>query len=78
MLSRTRHLREFPEALATCLLTPANLYLLDEPFNYLDTYNQDQLITLLRTVQPSLIMVEHDPAIIHQLVFPIIDLEAES
>lgn len=65
-------------ALATCLLTPANLYLLDEPFNYLDTYNQDQLITLLRTVQPSLIMVEHDPAIIHQLGFPTIDLEAES
>lgn len=62
-------------ALATCLLTPANLYLLDEPFNYLDTYNQDQLVNVLQTVHPSLIMVEHDPTIIQQLSFPTINLE---
>ena len=34
-------------ALAKSLLEPADLYLWDEPANYLDVFNQDQLINLL-------------------------------
>ena len=61
-------------ALATCLLTPANLYFLDEPFNYLDLINQDQILALLKQVRPTMLLVEHDPAIIAQLGAPTLPL----
>ena len=35
-------------ALAKSLVEPADLYLWDEPANYLDVFNQDQLIKLLK------------------------------
>ena len=46
--------------LAQSLLTPAQLYLWDEPLNYLDTYNQAQLIQLIRQVRPPMLIIEHD------------------
>ena len=61
-------------ALATCLLTPANLYFLDEPFNYLDLINQDQILALLKQVRPTMLIVEHDPALIAQLGAPTLPL----
>jgi lincosamide and streptogramin A transport system ATP-binding/permease protein len=41
-------------------MTPANLFIWDEPLNYLDVFNQDQLATLLTQTQPTLLLVEHD------------------
>ena len=61
-------------ALATCFLTPANLYLLDEPFNYLDAENQDQLVALIKQAQPTVLLVEHDQALIEQLGAPVVNL----
>lgn len=61
-------------SLATCLLTPANLYFLDEPFNYLDLINQDQILALLKQVRPTMLIVEHDPALIAQLGAPTLPL----
>ena len=46
--------------LARSLLTPAQLYIWDEPLNYLDTYNQRQLVDLIKEYQPPLLFVEHD------------------
>ena len=46
--------------LARSLLTPAQLYIWDEPLNYLDTYNQRQLVYLIKEYQPPLLFVEHD------------------
>ena len=46
--------------LARSLLTPAQLYVWDEPLNYLDTYNQQQLIQLVKEYRPPLLFVEHD------------------
>jgi lincosamide and streptogramin A transport system ATP-binding/permease protein len=46
--------------LARSLVEPAQLYLWDEPLNYLDLENQDQLIRLLQDVRPPLLFVEHD------------------
>lgn len=45
---------------ARSLATPAQLYLWDEPLNYLDTYNQQQLIQLVNGYRPPLLFVEHD------------------
>ena len=48
-------------ALAKSLTEPANLYLWDEPANYLDVFNQDQLIKLLKSVKLTMLLIEHDP-----------------
>ncbi len=54
-------------ALAKSLVEPADLYLWDEPANYLDVFNQDQLINLLKRVQPAMILVEHDEYFIERV-----------
>lgn len=62
--------------LAKSLLEPAELYLWDEPSNYLDIENQDQLIKLIKNVQPSLLLVEHDQYILDSLAIPRFNLAA--
>lgn len=47
-------------ALAKSLLEPADLYLWDEPANYLDVFNQDQFINLLQAVKPAMLLIDHD------------------
>ncbi|EEJ73000.1 ribosomal protection-like ABC-F family protein [Lactobacillus ultunensis] len=54
-------------ALAKSLVEPANLYLWDEPANYLDVFNQDQLIKLLKEKQPAMLLIEHDQYFIQQV-----------
>lgn len=54
-------------ALAKSLLEPANLYLWDEPANYLDVFNQDQLINLLQEVKPAMLLIDHDQYFIEQV-----------
>lgn len=54
-------------ALAKSLLEPADLYLWDEPANYLDVFNQDQLINLLQEVQPAMLLIDHDQYFIEQV-----------
>lgn len=55
-------------ALAKSLIEPADIYFWDEPANYLDVFNQDQLIHLLQTVKPAMLLVEHDQYFIKQVV----------
>ncbi len=54
-------------ALAKSLVEPANLYLWDEPANYLDVFNQDQLINLLKKNKPAMLLIEHDQYFIDQV-----------
>lgn len=54
-------------ALAKSLVEKADLYLWDEPANYLDVFNQDQLIRLLKEVKPAMLLVEHDEYFIEQV-----------
>lgn len=46
--------------LATSLLTPAHLYIWDEPLNYIDIFSRMQIEKLLLTYQPTMLFVEHD------------------
>lgn len=62
-------------ALAKSLAEPANLYLWDEPANYLDVFNQDQLIDLLKSVKPAMLLIEHDPYFIQAVADQQIELE---
>lgn len=63
--------------LAKSLATPAELYLWDEPLNYLDLYNQDQLVTLLKEQRPTMILIEHDQDFIQAVAQQTVTLHAE-
>ncbi len=48
--------------LARCLCTPAHLYILDEPLNYIDIWSRMQLEDLFRETEATLLFSEHDAA----------------
>ena len=48
--------------LAASLLTPAHIYLWDEPLNYIDVFSRIQLEKLLLEYRPTMLFVEHDRA----------------
>lgn len=45
---------------ARSLSQAANLYVWDEPLNYLDVFNHEQIEAVLQSVKPSMLIVEHD------------------
>ena len=61
-----KNMTEFSEGqkkkvlLAASLLTPAHLYIWDEPLNYIDVFSRVQIETLLLDYCPTLLAVEHD------------------
>ena len=46
--------------IAGSLITPAHLYIWDEPLNYIDVFSRRQIERLITEYQPTMIMVEHD------------------
>ncbi|MGG5318105.1 ribosomal protection-like ABC-F family protein [Enterococcus sp. AZ072] len=46
--------------LAKSLSQPSDIYLWDEPLNYLDVFNQQQIIQLLQRIHPTILVIEHD------------------
>ncbi len=46
--------------IAASLLTPAHLYIWDEPLNYIDVFSRMQIERLLLACQPTMLFVEHD------------------
>jgi len=62
----TKKMEDFSEGqkkkvlIASSLLTPAHLYIWDEPLNYIDIFSRIQIEKLLNDYQPTLLFVEHD------------------
>ncbi|NTV79384.1 MAG: ABC-F family ATP-binding cassette domain-containing protein, partial [Clostridiales bacterium] len=62
----TKQLEDFSEGqkkkvlIAASLITPAHLYLWDEPLNYIDVYSRIQIEELLLEYKPTMILVDHD------------------
>lgn len=46
--------------IAASLLTPAHLYIWDEPLNYIDVFSRMQIEKLIQRFQPTMLLVEHD------------------
>lgn len=46
--------------IAASLMTPAHLYLWDEPLNYIDVFSRMQIEELLGAFRPTMVVVEHD------------------
>lgn len=61
--------------LARSLSQEAELYLWDEPLNYLDVFNREQIIQLLETYHPTMLLVEHDQAFVEKISNQIINLK---
>lgn len=59
--------------LATSLLTPAHLYIWDEPLNYIDIFSRMQIEKLLLTYQPTMLFVEHDVRFCEKIATKTID-----
>lgn len=45
---------------AASILTPAHLYIWDEPMNYVDVFSRMQMEDLLLAYEPTMILVDHD------------------
>ncbi|MBQ9135861.1 MAG: ABC-F type ribosomal protection protein [Lachnospiraceae bacterium] len=46
--------------IAASLMTPAHLYIWDEPLNYIDVFSRMQIEQLILTYNPTMLIVEHD------------------
>ena len=60
--------------LATSLLTPAHIYIWDEPLNYIDIFSRMQLEKLILEYQPTVIFVEHDTSFCKKIATKVIEL----
>ncbi len=60
--------------LAKSLAQPAELYIWDEPLNYLDVFNQQQLEELILEIQPAMLLVEHDQTFLKKVSDQVIQL----
>lgn len=60
--------------LAASLLTPAHLYIWDEPLNYIDIFSRMQIEKLLVNYQPTMLFVEHDVRFCEKIATKIIDI----
>lgn len=62
----SKNMEEFSEGqkkkvlIAVSLMTPAHLYIWDEPLNYIDVFSRMQIEELLLSYEPTMILVDHD------------------
>ena len=63
-----KRLEEFSEGqkkkvlIAASLMTPAHVYIWDEPLNYIDIFSRIQLEQLVADFEGTMLFVEHDSA----------------
>lgn len=60
--------------LASSLMTPAHLYIWDEPLNYIDVFSRMQIEKLIEDFKPTMLIVEHDSRFREKLATRIIEL----
>ncbi|MBO4688167.1 MAG: ABC-F family ATP-binding cassette domain-containing protein [Clostridiales bacterium] len=60
--------------IATSLLTPAHLYIWDEPLNYVDVFSRMQLEKLIEEYAPTMLIVEHDVRFRDRMATKVIDM----
>lgn len=59
--------------LAGSLCKPANLYIWDEPLNYIDVFSRMQLEQVICRYRPTMIFVEHDQAFVRNIATGILE-----
>lgn len=59
---------------AASLLTPAHLYIWDEPMNYIDVFTRMQIEKVILAYQPTMLLVEHDVRFREEIATKVIGL----
>lgn len=79
----TKNMEEYSEGqkkkvlIAASLLTPAHLYLWDEPLNYIDVFSRMQIEKMILSYQPTMLIVEHDVRFREKISTKTVDLEQQ-
>ncbi|MBO7452579.1 MAG: ABC-F family ATP-binding cassette domain-containing protein [Clostridiales bacterium] len=60
--------------IATSILTPAHLYIWDEPLNYVDVFSRMQLEKLIKKYKPTMLIVEHDTKFSRELATKTVEM----
>ena len=60
--------------IAASLITPAHLYIWDEPLNYIDVFSRMQIEKLITGYSPTMLLVEHDVRFREKTATEVIDL----
>lgn len=61
--------------LAASLLTPAHIYIWDEPFNYIDVFSRMQIEQVILKYEPTMLIVEHDIRFLEKIATGTISLD---
>lgn len=59
---------------AKSLGLPAEFYIWDEPLNYLDVFNQQQIETMIARYKPTLLFVEHDASFVETIATKVVEI----
>ncbi len=60
--------------IAASLLTPAHLYIWDEPLNYIDVFSRMQIEKLILAYRPTMLVVDHDVRFREKIATRVVDL----
>ena len=60
--------------IAASLITPAHLYIWDEPLNYIDVFSRMQIEKLILDFEPTMLLVEHDVRFREKVATQIVEL----
>lgn len=60
--------------IAKAMLTPADIFIWDEPLNYLDILNHQQLQQAILKANPTMIIVDHDQYFLSKVATKTIEL----
>ncbi len=55
-------------------MTPAHLYIWDEPLNYIDVFSRMQIEELILCHQPTMILVDHDARFRQKVATRVVEL----
>ena len=77
----TKNLEDFSEGqkkkvlIAASLMTPAHLYIWDEPLNYIDVFSRMQIEELIQQFQPTMLLVEHDVQFREKIATRVVEMD---
>jgi lincosamide and streptogramin A transport system ATP-binding/permease protein len=60
--------------IASSLITPAHLYIWDEPLNYIDVFSRMQIEKLIKDFEPTMLLVEHDVRFREEVATEVVNL----
>ena len=61
--------------IAKSISEQANIYIWDEPLNYIDILTREQIEDMILSYEPTIIFVEHDERFIEKIATKVVEVE---